>query len=134
MATGIYIKDGMGPLTINYTCTGAVAVNTIRTFGGINANPASLGLARTAGVTGDVIAFDIGGCYTMPCTTGSAIQMGGAVNWDANVNALEDETHAATAAGDIANCAVALVAKAAGTGLNTVDVQLLPGVGLFATG
>jgi predicted RecA/RadA family phage recombinase len=134
MATGLYLKDGMGPLTVDYTCTGAVAVNTIRIFGTVNANPSSLGLARTAGVTGDVIAFDIGGCYTMPCTTGSAISLGGAVNWDASASALEDETHAANAAGDIANCAVALAAKAAGSGLNTVDVQLLPGVGLYATG
>ena len=46
----------------------------------------------------------------------------------------EDNSHAATAAGDIANCAVALDTKAAGTGLNTVDVQLLPGNGVYATG
>lgn len=134
MATARLIKDGMGLLTINYTCTGAVAVDTIRTFGATNAQPATLGVARTAGVTGDVIAFDIAGCYEFPCTTGSAIAMGDTVNWDASTSAAEDNAHAATAAGDIADCAVALVAKAAGAGLNTVDIQLLPGNGLYATG
>jgi len=134
MATGIYIKDGMGPLTIDYTCTGAVAVNEIRVFGATNADPASIGLSRTAGVTGDVIAYDIGSCFRLPCTTGSAMIQGGGVNWDANVSACEDNSHTATAAGDIANFAVALDIKAAGAGLNTVDVQLLPGNGVYATG
>lgn len=134
MATGLFIKDGMGPLTIDYTCTGAVAVNTIRVFGATNADPASIGVAQTAGVTGDVIAFDIGGCYRLPATTGSAIIQGGVVNWDASASACEDNSHAATAAGDVASFAVALDAKAAGAGLNTIDVQLLPGNGVYATG
>lgn len=132
MATGLYIKDGMGPLTIDYTCTGAVAVNSIRVFGATNADPASIGVARTAGVTGDVIAYDIGGCYRLPCTTGSAIVQGGVVNWDSSVSGCEDNSHTA-AAGDVASFAVALDVKAAGAGLNTVDVQLLPGNGVYAT-
>jgi len=134
MATARLIKDGMGQLTIDYTCTGAVAVDTIRTFGTTNAEASTIGVAKTAGVTGDVIAFDIAGCYEFPCTTGSAIAQGDCVNWDASVSAAEDNAHAATAAGDIANIGVALVAKAAGAGLNTVDIQLLPGNGVYATG
>ena len=124
MATATYVKGEK--CTIDYTCTGAVAVDTIRVFGA--AGNTSVGVALTAGVTGDVIGFDIGGVYTFPAATGAAIAQGESVNWDASASNVDDNA-ATPASGDVSDFGVALAAKAAGAGLNTVVVKLLPGVG-----
>lgn len=124
MATAEY-KKGIKS-TINYTCTGAVAVDTIQVFGA--AGNVSVGVAQVAGVTGDVITFDTTGEYVFPAATGAVIAQGESVNWDASASNVDDNA-ATPASGDVSDFAVATEAKAAGATATTVQVRLLPGVG-----
>ena len=116
-------------MSINYTCTGAVAVDEIRVFG--DSDNVSVGIAQTAGVTGDVITYDIGGVYTFPAVTGAVIAQGESVNWDTSAGKVDDNAHTATT-GDVSNFGVAMEAKAAAATATTVEVKLLPGVGAIA--
>ena len=59
MATAEYKKAGKR--TLLYTCTGAVAVKEIKVFGA--AGNVTVGVAQAAGVTGDIITFDVEGEY-----------------------------------------------------------------------
>lgn len=132
MATATYVKGDKQ--TINYTCTGAVVVDEIRVFGSTDAAGVSVGVAQVAGATGDVIACSIEGVYSMPAATGAVIVQGETVNWDASIAKVEDNAHAATAAGDVADFGIAMSAKAAAASATTVVVKLLPGNGAYATG
>lgn len=127
MATATYVKGTK--TTINYTCTGAVAVDEIRVFG--DSDNVSVGVSQVAGVTGDIITYDISGVYTFPAVTGAVIAQGESVNWDSSAGKVEDNAHTATT-GDVSNFAVALDAKAAAATATTIDVRLSPGVGAIA--
>ena len=124
MATAEYKKGEK--CTIDYTCTGAVAVDEIRVFG--DSDNVSVGVAQTAGVTGDVICYSIEGVYEFPAATGAVIAQGESVNWDASADNVDDNS-ATPASGDVSNFGVAMAAKAAGAAANTVVVKLSPGVG-----
>lgn len=129
MATATYIKGDM--LTVNYTATGACAVDLIRVLG-VDNGGASVGVHRTALTTGDVGVIDIKGAYTFPKATGAAIAVGESVDWDASIAKVEDNQLSA-ATGDVSDFAVALETKAAAATSTTIDVQLLPGNGTLAT-
>jgi len=124
MATATYVKGEK--CTINYTCTGAVAVDEIRVFG--DSGNVSVGVANTAGVTGDVITYSIEGVYTFPAVTGAVIAQGEVVDWDSSAGKVDDNALTATT-GDVSDFAIALEAKAAAATATTVVVKLLPGNG-----
>lgn len=124
MATATYVKGDK--VSINYTCTGAVVVDEIRVFG--DSDNVSVGVSQTAGATGDVITYDIGGVYIFPAATGAVIAQGESVNWDASAGNVDDNA-ATPASGDVSNFGIALEAKAAAATASTVVVKLLPGVG-----
>lgn len=126
MATATFVKDDGDRKTINYTCTGAVAVDEIRVFG--DSGTVSVGVASTAGVTGDVITYALGGVYTFPAVTGAVIAQGESVDWDASAGKVDDNA-ATSASGDVADFGIAMAAKAAAATATTVEVLLLPGNG-----
>ena len=124
MATATYLKGEK--TTIEYTCTGAVAVDTIKVFG--DSGTVSVGVAQVAGVTGDVITFDISGTYIFPAVTGAVIAQGESVDWDASAGKVDDNALSATT-GDVSDFGIALDAKAAAATATTIVVKLLPGNG-----
>lgn len=123
MATATYMKDGMGPLTVNYLTTAAVAIDQIITVG-TNGN-VSLGVARqTAAASGETITVDVGGCYTFPKVSAGVIKAGETVDWDETLDAIDDN-QSTLGTGDIGDVGIAL--EDAGNGTTTVAVQLIPG-------
>lgn len=122
MATATYLKDGLGPLTVVYAATGAVAIDEIIVAGTNGA--ISVGVAREACTAAQDITVDIGGCYTFPKVSGAVIKAGETVDWDASAGAVDDN-QATSATGDVADFGIALAD--AGNGATTVKVQLMPG-------
>lgn len=123
MATATYMKDGRGPLTINYLTAAAVAIDEIVICG--TAGEVSVGVAReVATASGATITVDIGGCYTFPALSGAVIKAGETVDWDASGSNVNDNQNTA-ATGDVVNFGVALADS--GNGDTTVQVQLMPG-------
>lgn len=123
MATATYMKDGMGPLTVNYTTAAAVAIDDIVVVGTNGA--VSLGVAReAAAASAETITVDIGGCYTFPKVSAGVIKAGETVDWDAASSAIDDN-QSTLATGDIGDVGVALAD--AGSGDLFVQVQLKPG-------
>lgn len=112
--------------TVSYTATGACTNKQVRVLGA--AGNVSVGVHLSALATGDVGAIDIGGAWVLPAATGAAIAQGETVNWDVSASGVDDNA-ATPASGDVSDFGVALEAKAAGAGLNTVKVKLLPGNG-----
>ena len=129
MATATYIKGDKYPV-IEYTCTGDVAVDEVLTFGATDGAAACVGVAQVAGATGDVITVALGGAYTFPAATGAAIAAGEGVNWVPG-SGVVDDTASTPGAGGVGDFGIALAAKAAATGANTVDVALNPGAGAY---
>lgn len=123
MATASYLKDGKGPLTVEYLTTAAVAIDEILVAGTNGA--ISVGVARqVASASGETITVDIGGCYTFPKVSGAVIKAGESVDWDTSAGAVEDN-QSTLATGDVGDFAIALAD--AGNGVTTVKVQLMPG-------
>jgi len=128
MAVALYLKGDKQ--TINYTCTGAVAVDEIRVFGSTDGAAGVLGVAQTAGVTGDVIAYAITGAYQFSVVTGAAIAQGEGVNY-LPASGKVDDTASTPGAGGLSDFGVAMTAKAAGSSPTTIDVILTPGAGTY---
>lgn len=123
MATAQYLKDGMGPLTVEYLTGAAVAIDEIVVVGTNGA--VSLGVAReVAAASGETITVDVGGCYTFPKVSAGVIKAGETVDWDAASSAIDDN-QSTLATSDIGDVGVALAD--AGNGDTTVKVQLKPG-------
>jgi len=123
MATATYLKDGNGPLTVDYLSTAAVAIDEIVVAGTNGA--VSVGVAReVASASGETITVDVGGCYTFPKVSGAVIKAGESVDWDASAGEVDDN-QATSATGDVADFGIALAD--AGNGDTTVKVQLMPG-------
>jgi predicted RecA/RadA family phage recombinase len=123
MATATYMKDGMGPLTVNYLTGAAVAIDEVVTAGTNGA--VSVGVARNvATASGQTITVDVGGCYTFPKVTGAVIKAGETVDWDSSAGAVEDN-QSTLATGDVGDFGIAL--EDAGSGVLFIDVQLMPG-------
>jgi predicted RecA/RadA family phage recombinase len=86
----------------------------------------SVGIALTDIANGAVGAVAIRGTFNMTKVSGAVIAQGETVNWDASASAVDD--NAATAAtGDVEDFGIAM--EAAGAGVTTIAVQLLPGNG-----
>ena len=128
MATATYIKGEK--VTIDYTCGAAVVVDQIVTLGSTDAAAACVGVAQVAGVTGDVIAVDIAGCYIFPAVTGAVIAQGEGVNYVPASGAVDD-TASTPGAGGVGDFGVALEAKAAAASATTIAVKLTPGTGVY---
>lgn len=122
MATASYLKDGKGPLTIEYLTGAAVAIDEIVVAGTNGA--VSVGVARqVAAASGETITVDIGGCYTFPKVSAAVIKAGESVDWDTSAGAVEDNA-STLATGDVGDFGIALAD--AGNGATTVKVQLNP--------
>ena len=130
MATATYLKGEK--ITMDYTCTGAVVVDQVLTFGSTNGAAGCVGIALNAGVTGDIIGIEIGAVYTFPAVTGAVIAQGEGVNW-LPASGKIDDTASSPGAGGISDCGVALAAKAAAATATTIVVALNPGAGTYAT-
>lgn len=122
MATATYMKDGLGPLTVNYTAAAAVAIDEIIVVGTNGA--VSVGVAREALSAAGTCTVDIGGCYTFPKVSTAVIKAGETVDWDSSAGEVEDN-QSTLATGDVGDFGVALAD--AGNGTTTVQVQLMPG-------
>lgn len=123
MATATYMKDGQGPLTVNYLTGAAVAIDEIVTCGTNGA--VSVGVARqVATASGETITVDVGGCYTFPKVSAAVIKAGETVDWDSSAGSVEDN-QSTLATGDVGDFGIALAD--AGNGDTTVQVQLKPG-------
>lgn len=123
MATAQYLKDGNGPLTIDYVTGAAVAIDEI-VLAGTN-GAVSVGVAReVATAASETITVDIGGCYVFPKVSAGVIRAGETVDWDAASEAIDDN-QSTLATGDVGDVGVALAD--AGAGVTTVKVQLKPG-------
>jgi len=129
MATATYLKGEK--TTIEYTATGAVAIDQVVVCGAGAGKAASVAIAQgTATGAGVTVIMDIAGCYTMTKATGAAIKAGDTVDWDISAT-LVDDNAATSAAGDVPDFGAALAD--AGTGTSTVPVKLLPGNGVVST-
>lgn len=123
MATAQYLKDGLGPLTVDYLTGAAVAIDEVLTVGTNGA--VSIGVARqVATASGETITVDIGGCYVFPKVSAAVIKAGETVDWDSSLGAVEDN-QSTLATGDVGDFGVALADS--GNGETTVKVQLIPG-------
>lgn len=83
-----------------------------------------LAVPVTTAASGELVAAQIEGAFTFPKLTTAVITAGAKLHWDASAG---EFIVAASAAGDLENCAVAI--EAAGNGVATVLAKLLPGVG-----
>ena len=124
MATATkYNRDGLGPLTVEYLTTAAVAINEI-VVAGTNGN-VSVGVARNvATASGATIIVDVGSAWIFPKVSGAVIKAGETVDWDDSAGEVDDN-QATSATGDVADFALAL--EDAGNGVTSVKLQLLPG-------
>lgn len=80
--------------TMNVTLGGTVAVNDVDVIG-----TALLGVAISAGVSGDVIAYAIDGVYTIPKVSAAVIAQGEQVLFDVSAGKVDDDA-ATPATGD----------------------------------
>jgi len=88
MATATYLKGEK--TTIEYTSTGAVAIDEVVVCGAGAGKAASVGIAQgTASASGETVIMDIGGCYTMPKVSGAVIKAGDTVDWDLSAGEVE---------------------------------------------
>lgn len=94
---------------------GTVAVNDVDVIG-----TALLGVAKTAGVSGDTIAYAIRGVYNIPKVSGADITQGEQVLWDVSAGAVDDD-QATPASGDFL-CGYAF--ETAGTGVTEIAVAI----------
>jgi len=122
MATATVIREG--DQIAKVTAAGTVAVDDIDVVG--TNSPVSLGVAKNAAASGEVVIYDVNGEYTMPKVSGAVIAAGETVDWDANSNAVDDN-QLSPATGDLSDFGFAT--EAAGSGVTTVKVRLLPGNG-----
>lgn len=83
-----------------------------------------LAVPVTNAASGDLVAAQIEGAFTFPKLSTAVIAAGAKLHWDVSAG---EFIVAASATGDLENCAVALAA--AGNGTTTVAAKLLPGVG-----
>jgi len=112
--------------SVQYSNTGSAISSgdpvVLGAVGNVSVGVALTDIAATTGV-GTVA---ITGVYTFTKATGAVIAQGETVNWDASASNVDD--NAATAAsGDVEDFGIAMTA--AGSGVLTVDVLLLPGNG-----
>lgn len=101
--------------TLTVTLGGTVAVNDVDVVG-----TGLLGVALSAGVSGDVIVYGIEGVYTLPKASAAVIARGEQVLWDVSAGEVDDDA-ATPAAGDFL-CGYAV--EAAGNGVTEVDVLI----------
>lgn len=78
----------------------------------------------TSAASGEDVAVQIAGAYSVKKLGSAVIAAGAMLHWDVSAG---EFIVAATAAGDLENCAVAI--EAAGNGTATVAARLCPGVG-----
>lgn len=110
-----------GASTIEYSNTGsAIASGDIVVMGDI-VGVAITDIAATTGVG----TVQIEGAFTVAKISGTAWNVGDAVDWDASAGAFGKGI--TSAAGDVTTCAVCVVAAAAGD--TTAVVKLVPGAG-----
>ncbi len=83
-----------------------------------------LAVPVTTAASGELVAAQIEGAFTFPKLSTAVIAAGAKLHWDASAG---EFIVAASATGDLENCAVAIAA--AGSGTTTVLAKLLPGVG-----
>lgn len=83
-----------------------------------------LAIPVTTAASGEMVAAQIEGAFTFPKLSTAVIAVGAKLHWDVSAG---EFIVAASAVGDLENCAVAIAA--AGNGATTVTAKLLPGVG-----
>ena len=83
-----------------------------------------LAVPVTTAASGELVAAQIEGAFNFPKLSTAVIAAGAKLHWDASAG---EFIVAASATGDLENCAVAIAA--AGNGVTTVVAKLLPGVG-----
>jgi len=125
MATATLIREG--DQFAKVTAAGTVAVDDIDVVG--TTAGASLGVAKNAAASGEVVIYDVNGEYTMPKVSAAVIAAGETVDWDSSANSVDDNQLAA-ATGDLSDFGYAT--EAAGSGVTTIKVRLLPGNGAIA--
>ena len=116
-------------LTVDYTAGADILVDQIIVLGTAG-HLACIGVAQTAIANGAVGAVDIAGVYVFPKTSGAVIAQGDTVDWDVSAGTVDDNA-ATSASGDVPDFGVALAA--AGNGVTTVTVKLLPGNGTLTS-
>lgn len=117
-----YVKSEQ--CTVQYTAGADILVDQILVLGAAGA--VSVGVAREAIANGSVGTVDIAGTYVFPKVSGAVIAQGETVDWDLSAGEVDDNA-ATSASGDVADFGVALAA--AGNGVTSVTVRLLPGNG-----
>lgn len=85
---------------------------------------ALLAVPVTSAASGEPVAAQIEGAFTFPKLSTAVIAAGTMLHWDVSAG---EFIVAASATGDLENCAVAIAA--AGNGTTTVVAKLLPGAG-----
>ena len=93
--------------------------------GGVIAQGRLLGIAVTAGKTGDKVAAHVEGVFRLPKLNTAVIAAGAPVHWDVSASQI---IVAATATGDLENFGYAV--ETVGNPSTTVLVRLTPGVGV----
>lgn len=97
------------------TLSGTVAVDDVDVIG-----TGKIGVAHSAGVSGDKIVYGIKGVYKLPKVSGAVITKGQKVYWDVSVGAVDDD-QAAPASGDFF-CGYAW--ESAGNGVTEIQVDI----------
>ena len=115
--------------SVDYTAGSAISSNDVVVMGVASTTDGStVGVAMTDIANGSVGAVAIEGVFNLPKVTGAVIAQGSVVNWDDSASAVED--HLSTAAsGDVEGFGIAM--EAAGSGVLTIKVKLMPGLGLL---
>jgi len=122
MATATVIRAG--DQFVKVVATGTVAVDDIDVLG--TNSPVSVGVAKNAAASGEIVIYDVNGEYSMPKVSGAVIAAGETVDWDATGPEVDDNQLSATT-GDVTDFGFAT--EAAASGVTTVKVRLLPGNG-----
>lgn len=120
-----YVGEG---LTADYVAPAAIVSGAVVVMGAVVGAPVTVGVALDDIASGATGAVQIRGVFDIAKVSADVIAQGESVNWDTSASAIAK--NAATAAtGDVEDCAIAM--EAAGNGVTTIAVQLLPGRGLL---
>ena len=120
-----------GVNVVDHTAAAAISSGDCIVLGA--AGNVSLGVALTDIANGAVGAVAIRGTFTLTKVSGAVIAQGETVNWDVSAASgagAVDDNAATAATGDIEDFGVAM--EAAGSGVTSIAVQLLPGNGSIA--
>ena len=111
---------------VDHTAGAAYSSGDVVVLGTVAGQACTVGVALTDIASGAVGPVAIRGTFNLTKVSGAVIVQGELVDWDDSASAVDDNV-ATSATGDVPGFGMAM--ESAGSGVTTIAVQLLPGMG-----